>query len=77
MLVSITVSIRYLYSIFPKRRKKEANIQYTILPDKWGAVHFICNGKIDGFQWDDEFQGNPTGNRLLHYGHRVSCLKKI
>lgn len=39
--------------------------------------YFICNGKIAGFQWDDEFQGNPTGNRLLHYGHRASCLKKI
>lgn len=39
--------------------------------------YFIRNGKTAGFQWDDVFQGYPIGNRLLHYGHRVSCLKKI
>ena len=36
--------------------------------------YFICNGKIAGFQWDDEFQGNPTGNRLLQSFSQVISL---
>jgi len=70
-----------LGTFIPFSQKEEAekqifNIPYC-LPNGVQFKYFICNGKTAGFQWDDEFQGNPTGNRLLHYGHRASCLKKI